>query len=68
MAARKTGGLGRGLDALIPNKAGGTSKETVKRTRSTGKKKNGSTGKTCGRTSCKNFQCGTESESAEKAF
>ena len=30
MAARKTGGLGRGLDALIPNKAGGTSKETVK--------------------------------------
>ena len=63
MAARKTGGLGRGLDALIPNKAGGTSKETVKRTRSTG-----STGKTCGRTSCKNFQCGTESESAEKAF
>ena len=38
MAARKTGGLGRGLDALIPNKAGGTSKETVKRTRSTGKK------------------------------
>ena len=35
MAARKTGGLGRGLDALIPNKAGGTSKETVKRTRST---------------------------------
>ncbi len=39
MAARKTGGLGRGLDALIPNKAGGMSKETVKRTRSTGKKK-----------------------------
>lgn len=38
MAARKTGGLGRGLDALIPNKAGGMSKETVKRTRSTGKK------------------------------
>lgn len=38
MAARKTGGLGRGLDALIPNKTGGTSKETVKRTRSTGKK------------------------------
>ena len=26
MAARKTGGLGRGLDALIPNKAGGPSK------------------------------------------
>ena len=38
MAARKTGGLGRGLDALIPNKAGGSSKETVKRTRSTVKK------------------------------
>ena len=38
MAARKTGGLGRGLDALIPNKAGGTSKETVKMTISTGKK------------------------------
>ena len=68
MAARKTGGLGRGLDALIPNKAGGPSKETAKRTRSTVKKKNRSTGKTCGRTSCKNFQCGAESESAEKAF
>ena len=66
MAARKTGGLGRGLDALIPNKAGGPSKETAKRTRSTVKKEN--TGKTCGRTSCKNFQCGAESESAEKAF
>ena len=38
MAARKTGGLGRGLDALIPNKAGGPSKETAKRTRSTVKK------------------------------
>ena len=62
MAARKTGGLGRGLDALIPNKAGGPSKETAKRTRSTVKKE------TCGRTSCKNFQCGAESESAEKAF
>ena len=38
MAARKTGGLGRGLDALIPNKAGGPSKETAKGTRSTVKK------------------------------
>ena len=38
MAARKTGGLGRGLDALIPNKADGPSKETAKRTRSTVKK------------------------------
>lgn len=38
MAARKTGGLGRGLDALIPNKAGGPSKENAKRTRSTVKK------------------------------
>ena len=35
---KKNRSLGKGLDALIPNKAGGTSKETVKRTRSTGKK------------------------------
>ena len=69
MAARKTGGLGRGLDALIPNKAGGTIKGNCKKDKIYGKeRKNGSTGKTCGRTSCKNFQCGTESESAEKAF
>ena len=34
MAARKTGGLGKGLDALIPNKAGGPSKEPAKKTRS----------------------------------
>ena len=34
MAGRKTGGLGKGLDALIPNKAGGPSKEPAKKTRS----------------------------------
>ena len=38
MAARKTGGLGRGLDALIPNKAGGSAKETPPKTRSTVKR------------------------------
>lgn len=65
---KKTGGLGRGLDALIPNKAGGPSKETAKGQDPQLRKKNRSTGKTCGRTSCKNFQCGAESESAEKAF
>lgn len=30
MAGRRTGGLGKGLDALIPNKAGGPSKEPEK--------------------------------------
>lgn len=30
MAGRRTGGLGKGLDALIPNKAGGPSKEPAK--------------------------------------
>lgn len=34
MAGRRTGGLGKGLDALIPNKAGGPSKEPAKKTRS----------------------------------
>ena len=38
MAGRRTGGLGKGLDALIPNKSGGTAKETPKKTRSTVKK------------------------------
>ena len=33
MAGRRTGGLGKGLDALIPNKAGGPSKEPAKKTR-----------------------------------
>ena len=32
MAARRTGGLGKGLDALIPNKAGGAANETSKKT------------------------------------
>ena len=32
MAGRRTGGLGKGLDALIPNKAGGPSKEPAKKT------------------------------------
>ena len=31
MAGRRTGGLGKGLDALIPNKAGGPSKEPAKK-------------------------------------
>ena len=39
MAGRRTGGLGKGLDALIPNKAGGPSKEPAKKTRSTVVKK-----------------------------
>ena len=34
MAGRRTGGLGKGLDALIPNKAGGPSKEPAKKIRS----------------------------------
>ena len=34
MAGRRTGGLGKGLDALIPNKAGGPSREPAKKTRS----------------------------------
>ena len=34
MAGRRTGGLGKGLDALIPNKSGGPSKEPAKKTRS----------------------------------
>ena len=34
MAGRRTGGLGKGLYALIPNKAGGPSKEPAKKTRS----------------------------------
>ena len=34
MAGRRTGGLGKGLDALIPNKPGGPSKEPAKKTRS----------------------------------
>lgn len=34
MAGRRIGGLGKGLDALIPNKAGGPSKEPAKKTRS----------------------------------
>ena len=34
MAGSRTGGLGKGLDALIPNKAGGPSKEPAKKTRS----------------------------------
>ena len=38
MAGRRTGGLGKGLDALIPNKAGGPAKETPKKTRSAVKK------------------------------
>ena len=38
MAARRTGGLGKGLDALIPNKAGGAANETSKKTRSAVKK------------------------------
>ena len=33
MAGRKTGGLGKGLDALIPNKVGGPANETSKKTR-----------------------------------
>ena len=33
MAGRRTGGLGKGLDALIPNKAGGPSQEPAKKTR-----------------------------------
>ena len=39
MAGRRTGGLGKGLDALIPNKAGGPSKESAKKTRSAAVKK-----------------------------
>ena len=31
MAGRRTGGLGKGLDALIPNKAGGPSRNLQKR-------------------------------------
>ena len=38
MAGRKTGGLGKGLDALIPNKVGGPANETSKKTRSAVKK------------------------------
>ena len=38
MAGRKTGGLGKGLDALIPNKVGSTANETSKKTRSAVKK------------------------------
>ena len=38
MAARRTGGLGKGLDALIPNKVGGAANETSKKTRSAVKK------------------------------
>ena len=34
MAGRRTGGLGKGLDALIPNKAGGPSKDPAKNTSS----------------------------------
>ena len=33
MAARRTGGLGKGLDALIPNKVGGAANETSKKTK-----------------------------------
>ena len=39
MAGRRTGGLGKGLDALIPNKAGGPSKEPAKKIRSAAVKK-----------------------------
>ena len=39
MAGRRTGGLGKGLDALIPNKAGGPSREPAKKTRSAAVKK-----------------------------
>ncbi len=45
MAGRRTGGLGKGLDALIPNKAGGPSKEPAKKTRSAVVKKDKSTEK-----------------------
>ena len=38
MAGRRTGGIGKGLDALIPTKAGGPSKDTAKKTRTTVKK------------------------------
>ena len=38
MAGRRTGGLGKGLDALIPNKVGGTASEISKKTRATVKK------------------------------
>ena len=38
MAGRRTGGLGKGLDALIPNKVGGAANETSKKTRSAVKK------------------------------
>ena len=45
MAGRRTGGLGKGLDALIPNKAGGPSKEPAKKTRSAVVKKDKQTEK-----------------------
>lgn len=45
MAGRRTGGLGKGLDALIPNKAGGPSKEPAKKTRSAVVKKDKTTEK-----------------------
>ena len=45
MAGRRTGGLGEGLDALIPNKAGGPSKEPAKKTRSAVVKKDKTTEK-----------------------
>ena len=45
MAGRRTGGLGKGLDALIPNKAGGPSKEPAKKTRSAVVKKDNPTEK-----------------------
>ena len=45
MAGRRTGGLGKGLDALIPNKAGGPSKEPAKKTRSAVVKKDTTTEK-----------------------
>ena len=59
MAGRKTGGLGKGLDALIPNKVGGPANETSKKTRYAVKKD---------KSVSENFKCRAESESAEKAF
>lgn len=70
MAGRRTGGLGKGLDALIPNKAGGPSKEPAKKTRSAVVKKDKPTEKDnlAAGTTCENFQRRTKSESAQKTF
>ena len=71
MAGRRTGGLGKGLDALIPNKAGGPSKEPAKKTRICSCKKRQTNMKKISPAAerlVKNFQRRTKSESAQKTF